>query len=229
MLPSLSGAKSEAVTEGKSNFVDDKEDLSSIPAASASERAAVPLKPRIAGAGVKRKGPVRIVLPSLSQLAKDGDEDDVAGVSSPKKLRPASGGNKTALLSMLPCPKNDISTLGKAASSPSLSATSKAKTMMVPDSVARRRSGAAPKPAAAKREVAPLKKDDSDSEDSGDDEPSSFFTLETPAAGTTEPLATSSSVSLPQVKANPAAVAPADRPLAFKGREQFDHGKSSRD
>jgi hypothetical protein len=196
-LPSTTSSAAAA-----SGFVDEDEDLQSIPKASESERADAALKPVTSTMAKKRRnGPVKIVLPTLAEL-----EDD-RKVSSVPKPRAASSTAKSMLLSILPAPKNSVAVPKEAAALPPVAARStgaaapKAPSIFVPDSVARRKRAAANAPTAAK------KKRDHD-EDSSDDEgvsPSSFFALDSVSAGASLAAASVASASLAaEVAANAA-------------------------
>ena len=193
-LPSTSSATPPSATP---SFIDQEEDLSTIPEAKPSEKALIPLKPK------KRKGPVKIVLPSLSDF-DDGDQESVGPAKKPKP----SGGKKSALLSLLPAPKGVVPS-----KEPFSRPVSKA---LIPDSVARKRP--APTPAQVKVKKPHLKRSASDSEDD-DDAPVSFFTLEESKKDIAGSVS-NSGPSLSRVMANPEARGPQDRPLSFKGKAE---------
>ncbi len=224
-----------ASTSVKQNYLDANEDTSDLPLASAAERASAPVKPKprlptLGGAKKKRGGgPVRIVLPSLSgQEQEEDDDEDSPGA---KRMRPsASEGKKkpSALLSMLPAPKQGVSTLGggsegaSAGSSgavgvrPAQSKAGAPAKMLVPDSVARRRAAED-----KKRKELLAKAAASDEEDSDDESTPSFFSLETKSSHLPSAMAASSvpSSSSSSVTANPYAPNPLDRPLSFRDKE----------
>ncbi len=153
-------------------FVDEDEDLSTIPKAKEEEAAAAAAAPKPPKR--KQKGKVRIVLPSLSDFGDDGDEA-ADGSAAKKRMRLGGGGGGSKLLSMLPNPKNAV---------PSKQPSGGA--MLVPDSVARKRpapTGKSPslmRPTSVSRKAPPTKmaKPAADSDSDEDDHPTAFFTLD---------------------------------------------------
>jgi hypothetical protein len=157
-LPSMSSESSAT----KIGFVDENEDLSTIPQANTSEQAdaeAAKMRPK---GKKKQKGKVRIVLPSLD--AFDDVAEDEEGATARKKMRLQRSAAGSALLTMLPNPKNAVP-------------SKEPYRMLVPDAVANRRHRTAPSrsmPSTSKRPIT----HDSDSDDDDDDQPTAFFTLE---------------------------------------------------
>ena len=158
----LRGASSNGV-----GFVDENEDLSSIPQAKSSEKAdaeAVASNRK----NKKQKGKVRIVLPSLSDF---GDGDDEESTNARKKARmDKSRGRKSALLSMLPNPVNPVP-------------AKEPERILVPDAVARRpqqvrstTTTMVPRSVKATKSSSAVAAGDSDSDE--DNHPASFFTLD---------------------------------------------------
>ena len=144
-------------------------------------------------------------------------------------MRPsASEGKKkpSALLSMLPAPKQGVSTLGggsegaSAGSSgavgvrPAQSKAGAPAKMLVPDSVARRRAAED-----KKRKELLAKAAASDEEESDDESTPSFFSLETKSQLPSAMAASSVPSSSSSVTANPYAPNPLDRPLSFRDKE----------
>ena len=190
-LPSIMANSGASKPEAsKTDFVDTEEDLASIPQAKESEKALIPMKPN----KKKRTGPVKIMLPSLKDL-KDDAVDDEAGPSKPR-FKGSKG--SSALLSMLPAPKNAVPS-----KMPYAPASASAK-LMVPDSVGQKRPAGKIPSSLVPRQVVKAKKarktGGSDSEDSDGDAPDSFFTLETPKVTPILPALPSSSST--KVKVN---------------------------
>ena len=171
MLPSLTSSDSRgSLAKGGAGFVDENEDLSSIPQAKSSEKAdaeavASHRKKK------KQKGKVKIMLPSLSDFgdASDGEGDEAA--TARKKLRTdASRVRTSALLSLLPNPVNPVP-------------SKEPERILVPDAVAKRPKAMSATSSLVPRSVRVAKvapaalAGDSDSDE---DAPpaTSFFTLE---------------------------------------------------
>ncbi len=90
MLGLLAPSSQGTTSQGRQSYADDSEDLSDLPRGSEAERAAAPVRPAAAaapkaripvlGAARKRRqmagGTVKIVLPSLSEVAGQGEDDD---------------------------------------------------------------------------------------------------------------------------------------------------------
>lgn len=155
-------------------FVDENEDLSSIPQAKSSEKADA----EAAASNRKNKkqnGKVRIVLPSLSHFGDGSDGEDNEATTARKKARmDHSRDRKNALLSMLPNPVNPVPSKvperilapDTVARRPQVMSTT-TTTMMVPRSVK-----------AAKTASASAAGDSDSDEDSHPSKTMSFFTLE---------------------------------------------------
>ncbi len=216
----FSSLPSSSSIAAKSSFVDENEDASDIPKAKEVE-IAMAQKAKTA-LRKKPKGPVKIVLPSLATF-KDIDEDD--SESKPRPTVNASEQRTSSLLSLLPPPKSGATSLGLMNGS-----TASVKGRLVPDSVARKpvsRPSLVPDSVARKRNASMMptavrkksKKADSDSSDDEEVSKSSFFSLggDEDDVGKLSEMSTSS-LSKP-ITANPQALAPTDRPLAFRGRE----------
>ena len=201
-IPGLSSSKSlfsslpsvsTTVTEPKKeSFVDENEDLSTIPKAKTySENPdLIATKPK------KLKGPVRIMAPSLIKKLDDDDEEKVVRPRPTVSNQPSKV--KSGLLSLLPAPKGLGSTSSSSTtmipSSTKSSAPPKPKTsntMLVPRSVSR-------KPDQKKK---PSKEGDSDDEDV--DMP--FFTMDAEKNQFKAPLPSASFLT---VKSNPEAQHP---------------------
>ena len=158
-----------ASSNGGVGFIDENEDLSSIPQATSSEKAdaeAVASNRK----NKKQKGKVRIVLPSLSDFG-DGDDDETAHARKKARMDRSAGGRKSALLSMLPNPVNPVP-------------AKEPDRVLVPDAVARRspqvRSTSATSmvPRSVKAAKASVAAAAGDSDSDEDNHPASFFTLE---------------------------------------------------
>ena len=169
----LPGFNSNNPPSGSTNgvgFVDENEDLSSIPQAKSSEKAhaeAVASNRK----NKKQKGKVRIVLPSLSDFGDGSDGDDSEAANARKKARmDISRGRTSALLSMLPNPVNPVP-------------AKEPDRVLVPDAVARRppqvrstTTTMVPRSVKAAKTSLATAAGDSDSDE--DNHPASFFTLE---------------------------------------------------
>ena len=106
-LPAISSNE----TETANNFIDENEDLSTIPQAKVYSE-----NPDLKAVKPKKKGPVRIMAPSL---VNDADDD----VKSRPLVKPDGPSKKSGLLGLLPAPKNSITP----SSVPSLSSSSNPK------------------------------------------------------------------------------------------------------
>lgn len=87
-LPKQNPTESSESLTKSSDFVDEQEDLSELPRANKLEKSEAPLKPQ----KKKRKGPVKIMLPSLSNLDKAEDDDDdmeTEGATARKRFKGA--------------------------------------------------------------------------------------------------------------------------------------------
>ena len=168
VLPSFNSNDPHGSSSNGVGFVDENEDLSSIPKAKSSEKAdaeAVASNRK----SKKQKGKVRIVLPSLSDFG-DGADDDEATNARKRARMDNSRGRKSALLSMLPNPTNPVP-------------SKEPERILVPDSVARRPQARStttttmvPRSVKAAKKSLASAAGDSDSDE--DNHPASFFTLE---------------------------------------------------
>jgi len=168
------------------DYIDENEDLSTIPAAKIYEP--------VAKLTVKkdRKGPIKIMAPTLNQ--GDSDEDEP---SKPRYIpRPGGGAKKSNLLSLLPPPKNSVSfvkkstesSIDQSSSTPGQSSGAPVKpNMLVPRSISRpplptTTTAQQRKMLVAKRQKGVDKKSTADNSDSDDDDEAggtcSFFTLD---------------------------------------------------
>ena len=190
------------------SFVDANEDLSTIPKAKVysgdSELKAT--KP-------KKKGPVRIMAPTINALEEDLDKPKPV-VRQPSKL-------KSGLMSLLPAPKSAFPP-AKPSSSSASPADTKATTtrpMLVPRSVTNKKPNPLPKPQLKKSQD----KDDNEEEDVP------FFSMD---HATNSSTASVSSVSL-SVNANPEAshprgIQPGSHPShQFRYQEDSDYGPAT--
>lgn len=188
LFQSLS-AKTKTEEKVKKDFVDIEEDLSSIPQANESEKSSAPLKP-IRKKG--RKGPVRIMAPSLKDFSAPDDSESLSRASN--KFTGAK--TKSTLLSILPQPKNAVS-------QPAAKTTIRS---LVPDSV-RKRPLPTPQNPAKVAKIHPSEASDSEDEEG----PTSFFTLESEKISE-EAAANAVKAALPRVHANPEALEPKPSP-----------------
>lgn len=123
-LPSVS--TSSVPLTSKADFVDKNEDLSTIPKAKIYSE-----KPDLKAVKPKKKGPIRIMAPSLtSSLDDDDDKPSRPIVRAPSAI-------KSGLFGLLPPPKNSLTTTSSKASSSSTSNPS-SKPIMVPRSVSKK-------------------------------------------------------------------------------------------
>ncbi len=168
------------------DYIDENEDLSTIPAAKIYEP--------VAKLTVKkdRKGPIKIMAPTLNQ--GDSDDDEPA---KPRYIpRPGGGAKKSNLLSLLPPPKNSVSfvknsTESSSDQSPSTTGSSSGS-LAKPNTLIPRSISRPPLPSTstaqqrqilvAKRQKAADKKSTAENSDSDDDDEAggacSFFTLD---------------------------------------------------
>ena len=176
-LPSISNT--DATSTSVKNFIDENEDLSTIPKAKTySENPdLMAMKPK------KKKGPIRIMAPTLNSKIDEDDEERPSRVRGPSQ-------KKSGLIGMLPPPKNSISTISSSNSNASKTVS---KPMLIPRSVAKK----TPLPSA--KSVMKNVKNDSD-----DEEDVPFFTMDQKKSERNEQK---SSMSL-SVKANPEASHP---------------------
>lgn len=188
----------------KNDYVDENEDLSTIPSAKQYEDV---IKVPAVKSNKKRTGPVKIMAPSLIMQIEDDEEEKRPIVVKSGAIR------KSGLISLLPAPKSGPS---------SSSSESKGKSLLVPRSVARK----PPQPSTSKPVQKPRSKEvDLDSSDDDDDE-TPFFTM-----NSSEPVSApdkfNKAVVASSVKANPEALGPEDRPLAFGSKESSSSQKRS--
>ena len=116
VLPSVSTATTSEVKKESTSYIDENEDLSTIPKAKTYSETPdlMAIKPK------KKKGPIRIMAPSLITKLAD---DDIEKKPVPRTSLTAPSKVKSGLLSMLPPPKgatnftNDSSTVSKSVSS----------------------------------------------------------------------------------------------------------------
>lgn len=157
----LSPFSAEPTEANPADYIDENEDLSTIPEAKVYE----PELPKVV-AKKNRKGPVRIMAPVL------GDSDDEADDVTKKPFVPVTGSKKKSnLLSLLPPPKNSISFAPKSSSTDPPIPTPKPSTSgFIPRSVSR--------PPAPSTSTSKRRKVDKDSDDSDDDDNVAFFTLD---------------------------------------------------
>lgn len=228
--------------ESKNRYVDENEDMDTIPERKVYQGGKAELKPTktydsrlLKGIGQKdvsvKKGPVRILAPTLLS-----DRDIEEGGPPRKKFVPFS--TKTGLLGLLPKPKNtsipketkgsfhsfDLGSnkeTDKVSNGPTTSKASSSQAL-IPRSVSRKPISNVSRPSTkVEKEVAHRKETKRNigtanktlTESDSDSEPSSFFTIED------KPLPPSTSVSntASSFISNPASVAPEDRPLNFIG------------
>jgi len=128
-LPSISTSVAPSTSK---DFVDENEDLSTIPEAKIySEKPDLKaIKPK------KKKGPIRIMAPSLNGIDDGDDEKDARPVVR------APSTKKSGLFGMLPPPKNSLQT----ASATSLSVSAPSTDGLVPRLPAAARGGTSPAP-----------------------------------------------------------------------------------
>lgn len=181
-LPSISKTRNEeAASETSKNFVDENEDLSTIPKAKVYSEA-----PDLKAMKPKKKGPIRIMAPSL---ITETDEEEKRPF-----VRPSSSSNKTksGLLSLLPAPKNSFTVISKPTSTTTEAAkpSQPSKPAFVPRSV-------------TKKPVKKQVENGSDDEEESADVP--FFTMDSASQQKSDQASSSGSI---QVKANPDAFHP---------------------
>ena len=158
--------RAEAAETNPADYIDENEDLSTIPEAKVYE----PELPKVI-AKKTRKGPVRIMAPVLG--GSDDDDDD----ATKKPFVPVTGSQKKSnLLSLLPPPKNSISFAPKSSSAgaaaPIPTPTPKATSGgFIPRSVSR-------PPPPTTSTSSKRRKVDKDSDESDDDDNVAFFTLD---------------------------------------------------
>lgn len=183
-LPSISTSVAPSTSK---DFVDENEDLSTIPEAKIySEKPDLKaIKPK------KKKGPIRIMAPSLNGIDDGDDEKDARPVVR------APSTKKSGLFGMLPPPKNSLQTASATSLSVSAPSTSKPSTnsLMVPRSVSK-------KPLIENKRLPPpiSRNHGNDS----DDEEVPFFTMDAAAKMKDKDIA---SIKM-NVKANPEALHP---------------------
>ena len=201
-LPSVTTTKT-----AQQSFVDTNEDLSTIPKAKvySGDFDLKAMKP-------KKKGPVRIMAPTINDLEEDDKPKPV--VRQPSKL-------KSGLISLLPAPKGVFSS--KASSSPSEASTK--PTMLVPRSVTNK--APLPKPQLKKPRGIEIENDTEDETEVP------FFSLEASKSSSSSSAAAVSSVPSLSVKANPEAshprgIQPGSHPShQFRYQEDLDYGPAT--
>ena len=206
-IPGLSSSKSlfeslPSVSTKKSmeSFVDDNEDLSTIPKAKVYSE-----KPDLKAMKPKKKGPVRIMAPTLNFIEEEEKPKPV--VRQPSKL-------KSGLMSLLPPPKGAMAGTNSSGSNTKLKPSS-----LVPRSVASKKP--LPKPQLNKRKQ---------SDDEDEDVP--FFSLDKPQSDVKSSTA-SSGVSRLSVKSNPDAshprgIQPGSHPShQFRYNEDLEFGPAT--
>ena len=216
-LPRLT---SEVTTAEKGGgFIDEHEDLSSIPTANEAE-----LKSRENTLNInknankknkKKGGKVQIVLRGLNEF---DDEDSDDGERNRPRVRVQQQNKSSTLLSMLPKPKGGGASLGASAKLPG--PTPLKPNMLIPDSVSRKRPNISTEDGAvkvtSKKKAKPAKVKESDDEEEEDGGQISFFNLDSEVNEQGDISGVSAAI---QVKPTPKAVPSSDRPLSFKGRE----------
>ena len=199
-IPSVTTTKT-----AQQSFVDTNEDLSTIPKAKvySGDFDLKALKP-------KKKGPVRIMAPTINDLEEDDKPKPV--VRQPSKL-------KSGLISLLPAPKGAFST----SRSSSSSVASAKPTMLVPRSVTNKTPLA--KPQLKKSRAIEIE----DEKEDGTEVP--FFSLD--ASKSSASAVAVSSVSSLSVKSNPEAshprgIQPGSHPShQFRYQEDLDYGPAT--
>jgi len=183
-LPSIS---SSTAPLNSKDFVDENEDLSTIPKAKVySEKPDLKaIKPK------KKKGPIRIMAPSLNSIDDADDE---------KETRPtvrAPSTQKSGLFGMLPPPKNSLQTISTTSISVPAPSSSKSSSssMMVPRSVSK-------KPVTEHKKISVVNR--SQGRNDSDDEDVPFFTMDAASKIKDKDIA----IMKMNVKANPEALHP---------------------
>ena len=199
LLPSLTSNDSRgSLAKGGAGFVDENEDLSSIPQAKSSEKADAEAVATHRKKKKKQKEKVKIVLPSLSDLgdASDGEGDEAATARKRFRMDASSRARTSALLSMLPNPVNPVP-------------SKEPERILVPDTVAKRpkamstTSSLVPRSVRVAKAASAAEAGDSDSDE---DAPAatSFFTLEQEKIEPImPPSAAASAAELPSQRAGP--------------------------
>lgn len=203
LLDSLPSVSKSSVPSTSKTFVDENEDLTTIPKAKIYSE-----KPDLKALKPKKKGPVRIMAPRLASSIDDDDDDD----ESKRPMVKAASTIKSGLFGLLPPPKNSMYKPISAPAPTPATSTSKpiSKSMMVPRSVSK-------KPPAEIRKPGKMNQNDSD-----DEEEVPFFTMGA-AKMEEKSLVTNKNNLRMSVKANPEAFHPHGLKRGSHPSHQFRH------